>query len=242
MASVPKPTGTTPLYISMRSAKFTGMLLSPKEDPTPSWGTPSTKTFTCLPEKPSSNTCICEPVPPVSLTFTPGALPSTSLSDFAPVALPLVSIPITLYGWRLVLATASVFTTTSCISVVSLLSRAGMVSCAMVVVAHASMIAKPKSFTFSIFTFPFVKLSGCKGMPIPEIPQSPNLGNLHARTTCMQYRNSRNTGHRPPWQGPHFTALGSRSGHPRPTALLPWKRKVGRNIALFLTSVVKISK
>jgi hypothetical protein len=49
----------------------------------------------------------------------------------------------------------------------------------MAVVAHASIIAKPKSFTFSIFTFPFVKFSGGKGMAIPEIPQSPNLGKLH---------------------------------------------------------------
>ena len=36
IASVPNPTGTTPLYTSILSAKFTGILFKPKELPTPS--------------------------------------------------------------------------------------------------------------------------------------------------------------------------------------------------------------
>ena len=79
MASVPKPTGTTPLYTSMRSAKFTGMLFSPNELPTPSCGTPSMNTLTCLPLKPSSINCMSEPTPPASLSFMPGAFAKASL-------------------------------------------------------------------------------------------------------------------------------------------------------------------
>ena len=79
MASEPKPTGTTPLYTSILSAKFTGMLFRPNELPTPSCGTPSMKTFTCFPLKPSSISCMSEPTPPDSLSFIPGALARASL-------------------------------------------------------------------------------------------------------------------------------------------------------------------
>ena len=79
IASVPNPTGTTPLYTSMRSAKFTGILFNPKELPTPSCGTPSIKIFTCLPLNPSSINCMSEPTPPDSRNFMPGALARASL-------------------------------------------------------------------------------------------------------------------------------------------------------------------
>ena len=79
MASVPKPTGTTPLYTSIRSAKLTGILFRLKELPTPSCGTPSINIFTCLPLKPSSVSCMSEPTPPDSRTFIPGAFASASL-------------------------------------------------------------------------------------------------------------------------------------------------------------------
>ena len=82
MASVPKPTGTTPLYTSIRSAKLTGILFRLKELPTPSCGTPSMNTLTCFPLKPSSINCISEPTPPDSRSFMPGALVKASLRFF----------------------------------------------------------------------------------------------------------------------------------------------------------------
>jgi len=82
MASVPKPTGTTPLYTSIRSAKLTGILFRLKELPTPSCGTPSMNTLTCFPLKPSSINCMSEPTPPDSRSFMPGALVKASLRFF----------------------------------------------------------------------------------------------------------------------------------------------------------------
>ena len=100
MASVPKPTGTTPLYTSMRSAKLTGMLFRANELPTPSCGTPSIKTFTCFPLKPSSISCMSEPTPPDSRSFMPGALASASLRLLVEFCSSLVSTAMALKAER----------------------------------------------------------------------------------------------------------------------------------------------
>ena len=59
-----------------------GILFKPKASPTPSWGTPSIKIFTCLPVKPSSIIDISEPTPPDSRNFSPGVRANASLTFF----------------------------------------------------------------------------------------------------------------------------------------------------------------
>ena len=46
----------------------------PNDWPTPSWGTPSINTLTCLPLNPSIIICMSEPTPPVSLILIPDTL------------------------------------------------------------------------------------------------------------------------------------------------------------------------
>lgn len=66
-------------------------MFSPNDEPTPSCGTPSIKTFTCLPLNPSSMTCMSEPTPPVSLIFIPGTFSRASLRFSEEFDNPLVS-------------------------------------------------------------------------------------------------------------------------------------------------------
>ena len=113
MASVPNPTGTTPLYTSILLAKLTGMLLSPNDAPTPSCGTPSINTFTLLPLNPSIISDMSEPTPPDSLNFSPGAFESASLRFFVVFCISLVSTAIVLNADFFTLLTPPATTTTS---------------------------------------------------------------------------------------------------------------------------------
>ena len=113
IASVPKPTGTTPLYTSIRSAKLTGILFSAKELPTPSCGTPSINTFTCFPLKPSSISCMSDPTPPDSRSFIPGAFPSASLRFLVEFCSSFVSTAMALNAERFRRLTPLETTTTS---------------------------------------------------------------------------------------------------------------------------------
>ena len=117
-ASVPKPTGTTPRYTSMRSAKFTGRLFRSRAVPAPSCGTPSMNTFTWRPEKPSSMSCMSEPTPPVSRSLTPGTAVRASARFLFSPAMPLRSSATALKAERLTRATwlASTFTSASSMS------------------------------------------------------------------------------------------------------------------------------
>ena len=81
----------------MRSAKATGMLFSPNEEPTPSCGTPSMNTFTCLPLKPSTITFMSEPTPPLWRSFSPGALASASASVLVVLRMARASTATALY-------------------------------------------------------------------------------------------------------------------------------------------------
>ncbi len=97
----------------MRSAKLTGMLFSPKELPTPSWGAPSMNTLMCLPLKPSIVTAISEPTPPFSLIFRPGAFCSASPSVLVVFDKFCVLIVTALYAEFLILFTGFPTTVTS---------------------------------------------------------------------------------------------------------------------------------
>ena len=116
-ASVPNPTGTTPLYTSIRSAKFTGILFSPKELPTPSCGTPSIKTLTCFPLNPSNMSWVSEPTPPASRSFIPGSLDKASLKFFVEFCNSSVSTATALKAERFTRPTPLDTTTTSSNSV-----------------------------------------------------------------------------------------------------------------------------
>ena len=116
-ASVPNPTGTTPLYTSMRSAKLTGMLFRSKAVPAPSCGTPSINTFTCLPLNPSSISCMSEPTPPDSRSFIPGSFCNASLKFLVEFCSSRVSTATALKAERLMRPTPLETTTTSSSSV-----------------------------------------------------------------------------------------------------------------------------
>ena len=102
-ASVPNPTGTTPLYTSILSAKFTGMLFRSNDVPAPSCGIPSMNIFTCLPVNPSRLICMSEPTPPDSLTRIPGSFCRASLRFLVVFCSSFVSIATTLYAERFTL-------------------------------------------------------------------------------------------------------------------------------------------
>lgn len=97
----------------MRSAKLTGMLLSPNELPAPSCGTPSMNIFTCLPLKPSSMRFMSEPTPPDSRSFSPGVLARASLSVLVVLSMSRVSTATALYAEFLTLLTPADTTETS---------------------------------------------------------------------------------------------------------------------------------
>ncbi len=122
MASAPNPTGTAPRYISIRSAKFTGMLLRLNELPTPSCGTPSMNIFTCFPLKPSIVTAISDPTPPLSLIFIPGALFRASLNVLVVFTRSRVFIAVALNAEFLILfnGLATTITSASCVAGCSL--------------------------------------------------------------------------------------------------------------------------
>ena len=173
IASVPKPTGTTPLYTSMRSAKFTGMLFSPNEEPTPSCGTPSMNTFTCLPLKPSSIRFMSEPTPPLSRSFSPGALARASPSVFVVLSMSRVSTATALYAEFFTRLTPLDTTVTSARWIVS--------RCAQTGIAEANSVAS--SVVFNLFTLNMMSIMlslelRCKGRHTAENPQSPKVGIL----------------------------------------------------------------
>ena len=153
IASVPKETGTTPLYTSMRSAKFTGMLFRSNAVLAPSCGTPSMNTFTCLPLNPSSISCISEPTPPVSRSFMPGSLVRASPRFLAEFCNPLVSTATALKAERFTLPIELPVTTEPSRRV---MDGFNLMSCFIVspedMVTLFSYVSKPMADTASVYS------------------------------------------------------------------------------------------